>query len=76
VIVPWQDVPTDTLDSLISEFVSRDGTDYGEQEIPLSTRVEQVRRLLQTRRAVIWFDEPTESISIFDVDQIPSAPTG
>ncbi len=29
-IVPWQELEPDTLDNLIQEFVSRDGTDYGE----------------------------------------------
>ena len=31
-IVPWQEPEPETLDNLIQEFVSRDGTDYGEQE--------------------------------------------
>ena len=73
VIVPWQDIPADTLENLIEEFVSRDGTDYGEREIPLSTRVDQVRSLLSKRKAVIWFDETTGTISIFDADQLPAS---
>jgi len=74
VIVPWQDIPADTLENLIEEFVSRDGTDYGEREIPLSTRVDQVRSLLNKRKAVIWFDEATETISIFDATDLPESP--
>ena len=73
-IVPWQDIPADTLENLIEEFVSRDGTDYGEREIPLSTRVDQVRSLLSKRKAVIWFDEATATVSIFDADQLPASP--
>ena len=29
-IVPWQDIAPETLENLISEFVLREGTDYGE----------------------------------------------
>lgn len=67
--VPWQDIPSDTLTNLIEEFVTRDGTDYGETEMQLSTRVEQVRRQLRAGDAVIWFDEPTETISVLSRQQ-------
>ena len=30
-IIPWQQLPAATLDSLIESFVLREGTDYGEQ---------------------------------------------
>ncbi|MEE4252352.1 MAG: YheU family protein [Alcanivoracaceae bacterium] len=72
-IIPWQDIPADSLQNLIEEFVSRDGTDYGEREIPLSTRVDQVRELLRRRKVVIWFDEATETVSVFEADKIPAA---
>ena len=73
-IVPWQDVPVASLVNLIEELVSRDGTDYGEQEVPLTTKVEQVKRLLQRGEMVIWFDEDTESISLFAKDQLHQLP--
>ena len=72
-IVLWQDIPAESLQNLIEEFVSRDGTDYGEHEIPLSSRVEQVRQLLRRGKVVIWFDEATETISVFEADKIPVA---
>lgn len=72
-IVPWRDIADDTLERLLEEYVSRDGTDYGEQEIPMATRVTQMRTLLQRGEAVIWFDEATETISLFPRDQVPVA---
>lgn len=63
-IVPWQEIPADTLTNLIEEFVTRDGTDYGEQEVPLSSRVDQVRRQLQKKEALVWFDELADSVTI------------
>ncbi|HLR18240.1 MAG TPA: YheU family protein [Alcanivoracaceae bacterium] len=69
--VPWQEIPRDTLRLMIEEFVSRDGTDYGEQEVSLDTKVAQVQRLLETGEAMIWFDDVTETVSIFHRDNAP-----
>lgn len=69
-IVPWRDIAATTLDSLIEEFVTRDGTDYGEQEIATATKVEQVRRRLQRGEAVVVFDDATETVSIMTREQL------
>lgn len=63
-IVPWEQVPADSLRNLVEEFVTRDGTDYGEQEISLETRVGQVMQQLRRAEVVIWFDGVTESITL------------
>ena len=69
-IVPWQEIPADTLTNLIEEFVTRDDTDYGEREVPLSTRVEQVRRQLQKKEALVWFDELADSVTILSREEV------
>lgn len=68
-IVPWQDLPKDTLDNLINEFVTRDGTDYGEAEMSTDTKVEQVRYQLQKGEAFLVFDEVTESVAVMSKEQ-------
>lgn len=35
-LVPYQDLAPETLDSLIESIVLRDGTDYGEVEMSLT----------------------------------------
>nr|WP_297763800.1 YheU family protein [uncultured Alcanivorax sp.] len=72
-IVPWKDLPPDTLTNLIEEFVTRDGTDYGDQEIPTSTKVEQVRNQLKKQEAFVVFDEVTESVSVMGKEQANEA---
>ena len=69
-IVPWQEIPPETLDNLIEEFVTRDGTDYGEQEICTDTKVAQVREQLRRGQASVVFDDVTETISIFTREQL------
>ncbi len=63
-IIPWQEIAPDTLDNLIREFVLREGTDYGEVEISLQDKVDQVKAQLQTGKAVIVFSELHETVDI------------
>jgi len=63
-IIPWQDIETDTLDNLIKEFVLREGTDYGQSEITVDEKVEQVREQIKKGDAVILFSELHETIDI------------
>ena len=44
--VPIERLDGDTLNALLEEFASRDGTDYGASETPLDERVSQLRRQL------------------------------
>lgn len=62
--IPWQELEPDTLRSLIEEFVTRSGTDYGNQEISLESRVQQVHELLRSGKAKIVFDPESESCGI------------
>ncbi|KJY74235.1 YheU family protein [Vibrio nigripulchritudo] len=63
-IVPWEQIDTDTLTNLIKEFVLREGTDYGESEISLDEKVEHVRTQLQSGQAVVVFSELHETVDI------------
>lgn len=49
---------------LIEEFITRDGTDYGEQEIALEHKVKQIERQLASGDVVIVFDPASESVSL------------
>ncbi|MCG9684658.1 YheU family protein [Vibrio sp. Isolate23] len=63
-IVPWQQIDPDTLDNLIREFVLREGTDYGELEISLQDKVDQIKNQLETGEAVVVFSELHETVDI------------
>lgn len=58
--IPHQQLSADTLNGLIEEFVTRNGTDLS--DAPRS--IEQVHKLLAQGKAVITFDEDTESCNI------------
>ena len=63
-LIPWQDIESETLTNLIEHFVLREGTDYGLEEVSLNDKVAAVRRQLQRGEAVIVFSELHETIKI------------
>lgn len=63
-IIPWQDIPPQTLESLIEAFVLREGTDYGENELSLEQKVNDVKRQLQYGEAVVIWSELHETVNI------------
>ena len=64
IVVPYTELSSDALTGVIESFVLREGTDYGERDVPFETKVLQVRRQLKRREADIVFDPNTESVSI------------
>lgn len=70
-IVPWQALAADTLDNIIEHFVLREGTDYGDQEVPLAQKVAQVKAQLARGEAVLLWSEHHETLNIVSKDQVP-----
>ncbi len=64
ILVDPQALAPDTLRRLVEEFVTRDGTDYGDVEMPLDRRVAAVLAQLKSGVAVIAFDPRAESATI------------
>jgi uncharacterized protein len=62
--VPYAQLTTDTLRSVVESFVLREGTDYGEREYSLEQKVGHVMRQLERGEAHIVFDPATESVQI------------
>ena len=68
-IVPWQQINTDTLHQLLEEFASRDGTDYGAYETSLADKVSQLEIQLKQKRILVVYSELHESINIMPAEQ-------
>jgi len=67
-IISYEQLSPEALHGVIEEFVTRDGTDYGEVEVPLSTKIAQVMAQLRSGKAVIVFDQETESCTVLKSD--------
>ncbi|MFC0179645.1 YheU family protein [Thorsellia kenyensis] len=69
-IIPWESIESDTLDAIITEFILREGTDYGEEEVPLKTKISQVRQLFKEKKVVLLWSETTETVNLVPADEI------
>ena len=63
-IIPVDALEPDTLYSLAEAFVLREGTDYGEQEVELDVKVQQVLEKLKSGDAVLVYSELHEGVDI------------
>jgi uncharacterized protein YheU (UPF0270 family) len=73
IIVPYQQLDATTLQSLIEEFVTRDGAIQGHCDIALSAQIAAVLAMLKSGKAVIIFDESDETCTIAMKDRISPA---
>jgi len=62
--VPLERMAPQTRDSLLEEYASRDGTDYGLRETPLESRVQQLLAKLQSGDLVLLFELEEETWDI------------
>jgi uncharacterized protein YheU (UPF0270 family) len=67
-IIPVDKLSADALDGVIKEFISRNGTDYGEFEAAMETKVRQVKQKLESGLAVLLYDDEMETTNIFRHD--------
>lgn len=62
--LPYDKLAPETLQRLLEEIVTRDGTDYGETETPVEARVRQAREALRRGTATLFFDAATQSCQL------------
>jgi len=62
--VQYNQLSAETFEALVMEFVVRDGTDYGEAEVSLEQKTAQVKKQIQSGKAIIVFDESTQTCNI------------
>ena len=69
-LIPFEQLEPDTLTRLIEDFVTRDGTDNGD-DTPLQTRVLRVRHALSKGQAVIFFDVESQQCQLMARHEVP-----
>jgi uncharacterized protein YheU (UPF0270 family) len=68
--VPHNQLSPEALEGVIEEFVTRDGTDYSEVEISLEMKIPRVLAQIKSGKAVIVFDQKTETCTILKSDAL------
>ena len=66
-LIPHTALAAETLHNLVEEFVTREGTEYGNYSHNLADKVKQVLRQMEQGKAVIFFD-PQSSTSHIEIN--------
>jgi len=69
-IIPYNELSEDALQALIEDFVTRDGTDYGEVEVSLQEKAEHLLALLKAGDLLITYNEVTEGCGLVSKDEL------
>ncbi len=62
--IPYTELKKGTLRNLLEEYVSREGTDYGQTVYSLDDKVRHVLRQLETGKAYINYDAESATCNI------------
>lgn len=62
--VPSAELSAEALRGVVESFVLREGTDYGERDVPFETKVAQVLSQIERGEAQILYDPVSESVDI------------
>jgi len=63
-IIPYTELSSDALQGLIEDFVTRDGTDYGDEELSMSEKAERLLVLLKAGELLINYDPDTQTCGL------------
>lgn len=63
-LIPWQDLPEETLRNIVESVILREGTDYGVQELTFEQKTQNLLAKIRQGSAVIIWSELHESIDI------------
>lgn len=68
-IIPLEQLPAKTLLAIIEDFILREGTEYGAEEISKQAKIAQVMKQLEQGSAVLVYSELYESVNIMPSEQ-------
>jgi uncharacterized protein YheU (UPF0270 family) len=64
VLVPSEALSPEALDGIIDNFILREGTDYGSEEVTRETKIQRVRKQIEKSDVKIVYDPNTESVTL------------
>jgi len=68
-IIPLEQLSAETLLAIIEDFILREGTEYGVEDISKEAKIAQVKKQLQLGSAVLVYSELHESVNILPSEQ-------
>jgi len=68
-VIPPQSLSPEALLAVLEEFISRDGTDYGDRELTLAEKVQQLKPQVLRGHVLIVFDPIAEQVTLVPKDE-------
>lgn len=68
-IIPLEQLSNETLTAIIEDFILREGTEYGAEDVSKEAKITQVKKQLEQGSAVLVYSELHESVNILPSDQ-------
>ncbi len=63
-IIPANDLAKDVLHNILEEFITRDGTDYGETELNLAVKVDRLMPQVLSGQVLLVYDEGLQTVNL------------
>ena len=63
-IIPYHELSEEALQALLEDFVTRDGTDYGQVELSMQEKSEHLRMLLKKGELFISYNDEVQSCGL------------
>jgi uncharacterized protein YheU (UPF0270 family) len=67
IAIPSSRLSSELLEAIIQSYVLREGTDYGDREVPLETKIVQVKQQIDRGQVIIVFDEDSQSCNLLSL---------
>jgi len=64
--IPYNDLSEAALMAIIEEYVTREGTDYGDSDYFLAEKVAQVKQQILSGRVLIDFDPDSQTCQLLE----------
>lgn len=69
-IIPYKDLEPETLIGLVESFILREGTDYGDAEVSLKAKTEQIVSQIRQGKILIVYSELHETCDLVPASKI------
>lgn len=69
-LIPFEDIETTTLIALVESFILREGTDYGDSEVDLGVKTDEVLKQIHQGKILIVFSELHETCDLIPASKL------
>ncbi len=67
--IPYDALPPETLSGLAESFILREGTDYGDEELPMAEKLENLLAQIKQQEVVIVYSELHETVNLMTIQE-------